>query len=140
MKLLILSIGKVKSKPVQELVDDYAERVGHYVTTALFAAKDERQALGKLEPNDLFIVLDERGKQMGSLELAEFLRDHQLRGTKRIVFFIGGPEGHGERLRERARIVLGLSKMTFPHELTQAILLEQLYRAYTIIKGEPYHK
>lgn len=77
---------------------------------------------------------------MSSLELSKFLGNHQMRGTKRIVFFVGGPEGHGEQLRERARLVMGLSKMTFPHEFTQVILVEQLYRAFTILKGEPYHK
>lgn len=140
MKIQTFAIGRLKSRPIKELVADYADRLSHYIKFEIHACRDEAQAISKLNPNDFFIVLDERGEQKSSKELADFISGHQMRGTKRLVFFIGGEDGVGEDVRSKANMVLGLSRMTFPHEFTQAILLEQLYRALTIIKGEPYHK
>ena len=140
MKLLVLAIGKIKSKPLAELAADYAARLGHYVTFENVACRDEAAALAKLTPADRFVVLDAKGKQYASEGLAALLAEHQGRGTKRLVFFIGGPEGVGEKVCARAHEFLSLSKMTLPHELAQVVLLEQLYRAMTILKGEPYHK
>lgn len=140
MKILILAIGKPKSKPIQALVDDYAQRLAHYLPCAFVACRDDEQSLAKIDPQDHLIVLDERGKQQGSVELAAFLAEHGRRGTKRMIFFIGGPDGVGAAMKKRANLVLGLSKMTFPHELVQVILAEQLYRACSINRGEPYHR
>jgi 23S rRNA (pseudouridine1915-N3)-methyltransferase len=140
MKVLILAIGKIKSRPVAELAADYAARLGHYAPLEMVACRDEAGALAKLAPTDRFIVLDERGKERTSAELAQFLAEHRGRGVKRLAFFIGGPEGVGQPLRARADELFALSRMTLPHELAQAVLLEQLYRASTILKGEPYHK
>ncbi|MBI4212259.1 MAG: 23S rRNA (pseudouridine(1915)-N(3))-methyltransferase RlmH [Deltaproteobacteria bacterium] len=140
MKILLLTIGKIKSKPLLELVNDYSERIGHYTTLEMASAVDERSALMKLQPNDFLIVCDERGKQKTSKGMSDFVKEHQLRGTKRLVFFIGDAEGNSSRARDRAHLLLALSLMTLPHEMATVLLLEQLYRAFTIIKGEPYHK
>lgn len=140
MKILLLVIGKIKSRPVQALVDDYAGRIGHYLPFEIVPCRDEAFALRRLEAGDLLVVLDERGTQKSSEELARLLSGHQTRGTKRLVFFIGGPDGVGEAMKARAHMMLGLSKMTLPHEFVQAILAEQLYRACSINRGEPYHR
>lgn len=140
MKVQILAVGKLKSKSVREIVDDYSARLVHYLPFEIIVCRDEAQAISKIDSNDILLVLDEHGEQMGSRELADFISKHQMRGTKRLVFFIGGESGMGDDIKRRANIVLGLSKMTFPHELVQAILTEQLYRACSIIRGEPYHK
>ncbi len=140
MKMLILPIGKIKSHAVGALAADYAGRLGHYAPVVIQPCRDEAQALGVLGPHDHLVLLDERGTQRSSEELAAVIAEHRMRGTKRMVFFIGGPEGMSDAMRARANERLALSRMTFPHELAQAILLEQLYRACTILKNEPYHK
>ncbi len=140
MKLVILPIGKIRSRPIAELASQYARRLAHYLPIEEIVCKDDRQALSKLEPGDFLVLLDSRGGQMSSEQLAEFIRRHQMRGTKRMAFFIGGPDGAGQEIRARAGLALGLSLMTFPHELAQVMILEQLYRACSILKGEPYHK
>ncbi|MFA4873703.1 MAG: 23S rRNA (pseudouridine(1915)-N(3))-methyltransferase RlmH [bacterium] len=140
MKLLLLPIGKPRSKPIVELASDYSQRLSHYVPFEIMACRDDRQALARVEPGDFFVLMDQRGGQMSSEQVAEFIQAHQMRGTRRMVFFIGGPDGAGDEIRKRADQTLGLSPMTFPHELVQVILLEQLYRAFTILKREPYHK
>lgn len=140
MKIAILAIGKVRSRSLRELIADYAERLRHYLPFEIIPCRDESQALKKIETGDLLVVLDERGKQKSSAELAGFLAEHQMRGTKRLVFFIGGEEGTGEAVKKRAELFLGLSRMTLPHEMAQLILAEQLYRACSISRGEPYHR
>ncbi len=140
MKILLIAIGKPKSKPVRELVADYAKRISHYLPFEIKLCRDERQAIDSLSPSDFVVILDERGKEKSSEELAKFISDHALRGTKRAIFFIGGENGVEKEMRERAQLVMGLSRMTFPHELVQAIICEQIYRACTINRGEPYHR
>ncbi len=140
MKLVLLPIGKIKSKAIASITADYAKRLSHYIPFEIKACKDEAQLLAKLERTDHLVALDGRGHQMSSAVLSEFISKHQMRGTKRLVLAIGGPEGFTDDVMARADYKLSLSKMTFPHELVQAIILEQLYRACTILKGEPYHK
>lgn len=140
MKIIVLPIGKIRSKPVSAIAADYAERLSHYATLHVIPCRDEREALSNVKSGDFVILLDASGSERSSDELAEFISGHQMRGTKRLLFFIGGPEGVKKEARARADHSLSLSRMTFPHELAQALLLEQLYRAYTILKGEPYHK
>ncbi len=140
MKLIVLAVGKIRSKPVSALASDYAGRLSHYNETRVIACRDERDMLARLKGGDFVVLLDAAGANRSSEELARLITDHRMRGTKRLVFMIGGPDGFGDELRGRADSTLSLSRMTFPHELAQAILLEQLYRACTIIKGEPYHK
>jgi len=140
MKILVLPIGKIRSRPISEVAADYAKRLSHYVQSQVVPCRDEAEAMANLKPGDLFIVMDSQGKEKSSEDLAGFLSDHQMRGTKRLCFFVGGPDGIGKEVRGRADLAVSLSCMTFPHELAQVMLLEQLYRAFTILKGEPYHK
>lgn len=140
MKIVLLSIGKIRSRPVREIVADYAGRIEHYLPFEIVACRDERQALSRIGSHDFLVLLDERGGQQSSEALARFLSGHQSRGTKRLAFFIGGPDGAGPEVKKRAQLTLSLSKMTLPHELAQALLAEQLYRACSINRGEPYHR
>lgn len=140
MKLLLLTIGRPKSRPIQELMEDYGSRLRHYLSLDLDAVKDEERALARIEPSDYLVVLDERGEQKSSMELSRFLVDHANTGRRRVVFLVGGPDGHSDSAVKRAQLVLSLSRMTFPHELVPVIVLEQLYRACSILRGESYHK
>lgn len=140
MKVLVLPIGKMRSRPLAELAAEYAKRLSHYLPLEVCVCRDERALLGKIEPADGVVLLDARGEQVSSEELAAFIAGHQRRGTKRLLFCIGGPEGFGPGVRSAASMKLALSRMTFPHELAQVVLLEQLYRGCSILKGEPYHK
>lgn len=140
MKLRVVAVGKIKSKPIRELAGEYASRLIHYYPLERIDAKDEKAAVKMIEKDDHLIVCDENGQQKTSVELAATLTMFERRRVKRLVFFIGGPEGVGPGVKKRADSLLALSKMTFPHEMAQAILLEQIYRAATILKGEAYHK
>jgi 23S rRNA (pseudouridine1915-N3)-methyltransferase len=106
----------------------------------LVISDTERDALKKIQQTDYLVACDTTGAERSSEEMAELLDHHMMRGTKNLVFFVGGAAGIGEPIIERANDCLSLSRMTFPHELAQVIVLEQLYRACTILKGEPYHK
>lgn len=140
MKVRVLAVGKIKSKAVRDLAGEYASRLVHYFSFERVDVKDENAALKSIEKTDHLIVCDENGQQKTSVELAKLFSMYEQRRIKRIVFFIGGPEGVGPEVKKRADYLLALSKMTFPHEMAQAILLEQIYRAATILKGESYHK
>jgi 23S rRNA (pseudouridine1915-N3)-methyltransferase len=140
MKLRVIAEGKIRSSPIKDLAGDYASRIKHYFPFERREAKGEMAAFKMIEKNDFFVLCDEKGEQKSSLELAGFLANCQQRRIKRLVFYIGGPVGIGPKFKERANHVLALSRMTFPHEMAQSILLEQIYRACTILKGEAYHK
>lgn len=140
MKLKIITIGKTKEKNFRAAADEYAARLKHYTPLERIAVKDDKQALGKIEPSDHLIVCDKEGKQHTSEDLAELIDWHRMQGTKRMVVFIGGPEGVSDEMKDRANEWMSFSKMTFPHELALVMLTEQLYRAHTILKNEPYHK
>jgi len=140
IKLRLIAVGKIKSKPVHELAGEYASRLVHYFPLERIEAKDESSALKMIGDKDHLVICDEHGQQKSSVELANWLAARENQRIKRLVFFIGGPEGVGPEMKKRGNSILALSRMTFPHEMTQAILLEQLYRAATILKGEAYHK
>ena len=140
MKLKLICIGKTKSRHYLAAAADYVERLAHYMPFEMIIADTERNALKKIQANDFLVACDVNGEQRSSEEMAEFLDHHAMRGTKNLVFFIGGAAGIGEPILQRANERLSLSRMTLPHELAQVIILEQLYRACTILKGEPYHK
>jgi 23S rRNA (pseudouridine1915-N3)-methyltransferase len=134
--------GKEKSSGTQTLVADYLERLRRHVTVETHECADESEILRVYEKSAgtrLLIALDERGRQMSSEEFAEWLRTHQDRGTKHIFFAVGGADGFSTDFLRAAKVQLSLGKMTLPHSLARVILLEQLYRAYTILKGHPYH-
>lgn len=140
MKLRVIAEGKIKSSPIKDLAGEYASRIKHYFPFERLEVKDEKAAIKSIEKNDFLVVCDEQGQQKSSSELAKFFTTCQQRRIKRLVFYIGGPTGVGAKLKERANQILALSRMTFPHEMAQSILLEQIYRACTILKGEAYHK
>lgn len=104
-------------------------------------ARDEEGAalLSKLGPRDVLVALDERGKALGSVEFARWLQTQQANGRD-LACAIGGDEGLSDAVRARAGLILSLSAMTLPHRLARLVLMEQLYRAFTIVRGEPYHK
>lgn len=130
--------GRDKLPAYAALTDEYLTRVSRYCPTEAFAVSNEA-ALVKLVPKTHFIALDSRGKQLGSEQLSAFLRDHQDRGTQTLLFAVGGADGFSEDTLKRAQLKLSLGAMTLPHELARVVLLEQLYRAFTILKGHPYH-
>src|SRR5262245_53205984 len=133
-----------KQPAVQELTEEYTERLSRFVTTEAKSAASEdalvkmlEGASGRVAP--LVILLDSRGKQFTSEEFAGLIETHQSRGTQTMLFAICPADGFSEKVLKSANQLLSLGKMTLPHELARVILLEQLYRAFTILKGHPYH-
>ncbi len=120
-------------------VADYTRRLIHYIPFEIIEIKE--LSLEKYLDKDTFnILLDERGKQLSSIKFAEFIEKKINSSTKDVVFFIGSAEGFPRRTREKADFLLSLSRMTIPHEVVRMLLAEQIYRAFTIIRGEHYHK
>ena len=144
MKLTIAWIGKTKNSAVQSLTDEYLKRLRQFAEADGVALKDEAALLklcgynGKGARRRL-VLLDSCGKQLSSEELAGFLREHLDRNPAPLVFAIGPADGSSDELRRKADLVLSLGKMTLAHELARVVLLEQVYRAFTILKGHPYH-
>ncbi len=140
MKLIVAWIGKTKHPAIQSLADEYLERLSHYCDVEGKALKDERGLLrrgGRVQ--QALVLLDPRGKQLSSEELAKFLGNHQDRNPFPLCFAVGAANGFSDELRASANLLLSLSKMTIAHELARVVLLEQLYRSFTILKGHPYH-
>lgn len=144
MKLTIAWIGKTKNSAIQSLTDDYLKRLRQYADTDGVALKDEAALLkrcgreGRITRRWL-VLLDPRGKQLSSEELARLLGDHQDTNPVPLVFAIGPADGFTETARQQADFTLSFGKMTVAHELARVLLLEQLYRGFTILKGHPYH-
>lgn len=143
MRLTVAWIGKSRDGATGTLTEEYLKRLQRYVT-AEGRELAEQSALLKLvtrpgRTTPVVVLLDSRGKQLSSEELAALLRDHRDRGSQEIVFGIGPADGWSEDVRKRANILLSLGKMTLPHELARVVLTEQLYRAFTILAGHPYH-
>ena len=154
MKTELLLVGKTVNKHFIAGINDYVERTNHYMpfnitvipelknTKALTEEQQkEREGdliLQKLQQSDTVVLLDEHGKELRSIEFADWLQRKQ-NTTRRLVFIIGGPYGFSKAVYERANERLSLSKMTFSHQMVRLIFCEQIYRACTIIRGEPYH-
>jgi 23S rRNA (pseudouridine1915-N3)-methyltransferase len=142
MKLKIAWIGRTKNSAVQALRDDYINRISRYIPTETreFASEEALlQSLEKTAPRPLFVVLDLRGKQFSSEELADFFDKHQDRGTQAMILAIGPADGWSEAAIKASQFQLSMGKMTLAHELALVVLAEQIYRAFTILKGHPYH-
>ena len=155
MKICLLTVGKTDIGWVREGLETYSSRLSHYVpfsvceipelknTSALTRTQiKEREGeliLKAIKPTDRVILLDERGKEYRSVEFAEEIRRLSLAGGKDIVFVIGGAYGFSEAVYARSVGKISLSRMTFSHQMVRTIFAEQLYRAFTIINGEPYH-
>jgi len=144
VKLTVAWIGKTKTPAVQSLTDDYLKRLKQYSEVEGISLKDEAGLL-KMSGRDgrstrrYLVLVDCRGKQLSSEELAQFINSHQERNRAPLLFAIGPADGFTESTRNQADFVLSLGKMTIAHELARIVLLEQLYRAFTILKGHPYH-
>lgn len=154
MKTSLILIGKTNNKHFQVGIDDYISRISHYMPFSLVTIPDIKNTkslteaqqkekegeliLKQLSPSDTLVLLDEHGKELRSIELAAWLEKKQV-STNRLVLCIGGPYGFSKAVYDRADEMLSLSKMTFSHQMVRLILTEQIYRACTIIKGEPYH-
>ena len=154
MKTELIVVGKTTSKHISACIDDYAERIGHYMpfsisvipelknTKALTEQQQkEREGemiLQRVTASDALILLDEHGTEHRSIEFATWLQKKQL-SARRLVFVVGGPYGFSQQVYNRANEMISLSRMTFSHQMVRLVFTEQLYRACTIIKGEPYH-
>jgi 23S rRNA (pseudouridine1915-N3)-methyltransferase len=147
VKIKVAWIGKTKEPAIEALTEEYLKRISRYAEIAGVALKDEAAILSlasgerqknKNKERHKLVVLDSRGKQFSSEELAVFLEREQVNATP-LLFAIGGSNGFSEEARRNAGFMLSLGKMTLPHELARVVLVEQLYRAFTILKNHPYH-
>jgi len=154
MQITLIQTGKTKFSYLKEGISDYYKRIQHYInyseitipdlknvknlSVAEIKKKEGEQALKLIDRSAFLILLDERGKQSSSEEFAEFIRK-KMNSGKDIVLLIGGAYGFSDDLYARANDKISLSKMTFSHQIIRLIFAEQLYRALTIIRGEPYH-
>ncbi len=142
MKLRLAWIGKTKEAAIQSLTSEYLKRIARYIPSESHELRSEAALLEMVagERTKPFVVLlDSRGKQMTSEELAEFIRGQQDGGTQTLLFAVGPADGFSDEARTSARLLLSLGKITLAHELARVVMLEQIYRAFTIIKGHPYH-
>ncbi|MBQ7869557.1 MAG: 23S rRNA (pseudouridine(1915)-N(3))-methyltransferase RlmH [Prevotella sp.] len=154
MKTILILVGKTVNKHFAAGINDYTERIAHYMpfdiitipelkNTKKLTEQQQKQMEGdliakQLQPSDTVVLLDEHGSEFRSVEFAKWLE--QKRNTsRRLVFVIGGPYGFSDRIYDRANEKISLSKMTFSHQMVRLIFTEQVYRACTIINGEPYH-
>jgi 23S rRNA (pseudouridine1915-N3)-methyltransferase len=144
VKLKIAWIGKTKQPAVRALTDEYLKRISRYAEVEGLAFPDEgallklRQRSGS-RPAHAIVLLDSQGKQLSSEEFAHFLQSHQERNPQPLVLAIGPADGFSPNARKSAASLLSLGKMTLAHELARIVLLEQVYRALTILQGHPYH-
>ncbi len=155
MKTTLIVVGKTTDAHIQALTDDYVKRIGHYMpfdidvipklknaATLSEAQQKEQEMLlikKRMQPGDVLVLLDEHGKELRSIELAQWFHRKQQVVSKRLVLLIGGPYGFHEEVYRMASEKLSLSKLTFSHQMIRMILCEQIYRAMTILSGEPYH-
>ena len=144
MKIKIAWIGKTKDASIQALTAEYLKRIARYTEVEGVALADEAALLKLREkagprPAHTLVLLDSRGKQMLSEEFAQFLENHQDRNPQPLVLAIGPADGFSAETRTQASATISFGKMTLAHELARIVLLEQVYRAFTILKGHPYH-
>lgn len=151
MRLLIAAVGKAKAGPEQELFRQYCRRLTPPPTLReveekrplagpQLKAREAELLLAAIPDGAKVVALDERGRDMGSVDFAARLRDWRDGGAQDVAFLIGGADGHGDAVRERADLLLSFGRMTWPHMLVRALLAEQLWRAHSILAGHPYHR
>jgi 23S rRNA (pseudouridine1915-N3)-methyltransferase len=155
MQIKLVVLGKTDHPAIQKLVEEYSGRLEHYVRFELEiipdlkntkslseAAQKEKEGeliLKKVQNSDELILLDERGKTLSSIEFSEYLQKKMNSGLRQLIFVIGGPYGFSEAVYARANGKISLSKMTFSHQMIRPFFIEQVYRAFTILRNEPYH-
>ena len=155
MRLELLFLGKTREAYLAAGIKDYAKRLSHYINIEIITLKEgkikkgepenatierQSQTLMQNAQGSIIVCLDRTGREINSLELAAQLGNWEMQGLKKITFVLGGPLGLSANILKKSGLVLSLSKMTFTHEMARMLLLEQLYRAYTIKAGEKYHK
>lgn len=155
MTIKLLTIGKTDDKSLKSLIDTYVKRLDHYTRFELEVIPDLKRTknlnieqqkvmegkliLDKVNTSDFLVLLDENGKHYSSEGFSEYLQKRLNSGMKQLIFVIGGPYGFSEEVYTRANGKLSLSKMTFSHQMVRLFFTEQLYRAFTILRNEPYH-
>ena len=155
MKIALVQTGKTTDKHVAGIADLYLSRIGKYTPFEIVTLpdiknsaslpvqeqkiKEGKKILQALNNDDFIVLLDERGRELRTVEFSAWMEKIFMISRKRIVFVIGGPWGFSDEVYKRADLMISLSRMTFPHQLVRLLFLEQLYRVFTIIKGEPYH-
>jgi 23S rRNA (pseudouridine1915-N3)-methyltransferase len=155
MKIKLLFIGKENLEELQTASLDYISKINNYnsfeieaipylkntksLTVELQRKQESELFLKKITSQDIVVLLDERGKEFSSLQFSQFIQQRFNSGCKNVLFLIGGAYGFSEEMYQRANFTLSMSKLTFPHKLARLLFVEQLYRAFTILKGEPYH-
>jgi 23S rRNA (pseudouridine1915-N3)-methyltransferase len=139
IRIKLLSVGKTKESWLEEAVADYVKRLSSQVAFEFIWVKDDEQLEQKISKEPRVILLDPQGVSLTSEEFSEFLFKEIEKGNSRISIVIGGPEGLSDDLRKQFPLV-SLSKMTFTHQITRLIILEQIYRAFEIARGSQYHK
>ncbi|MBQ7042277.1 MAG: 23S rRNA (pseudouridine(1915)-N(3))-methyltransferase RlmH [Muribaculaceae bacterium] len=155
MKITLLAIGKTNAKYLQEGIEQYTKRLSHYIpfelkilpdvkTTKALTTDKQKEMEGEMfmsaiQQGDWVTLLDERGKEFTSRDFASYIDKKMITIPKNLIFIIGGPYGFSKAMYDRANEKLSLSKMTFSHEMIRLFFVEQIYRAMTILKGEPYH-
>ena len=159
MKITVITVGKIKEKYLKDAIAEYTKRLSKYCKLEIVEVADEKtpdnasevvenairakeaERILKYVKDDAYVItLEINGKQLTSEELADKIEKLGVQGTSHIIFIIGGSIGLGEEVLQKSNYALSFSKMTFPHQLMRVILLEQVYRSYRIISGEPYHK
>lgn len=155
MKIKLIVIGKTDDKNLLSLIQTYEQRLKHYIKFEIDIIPDIKNAknlsekqqkekegdliLKKITPTDNLILLDEKGYEFRSVEFSGFLQKKMNSGIKQLVLVIGGPYGFSEKVYQKASGKISLSKMTFSHQMIRLFVVEQIYRAFTILKNEPYH-
>lgn len=155
MKITLLVVGKSNNSHLIKLEDEYRARLKHYINFEMLVVPELKNAknlteqeqkekeadllLKQIDQNDDVILLDEKGKEFSSVAFSEIIEKKMLSSIKRMVFVVGGPYGFSQRIYDRANSKISLSAMTFSHQMIRVIFIEQLYRAFTILRGEPYH-
>ena len=155
MKVILLSVGKTDDQAFTQIIEDYKKRVNFHISFDInvvpdlknrrnLSEKEQKKEEGimilkSLQSSDHVVLLDDKGKQYSSIEFARFMEKKMNAISKRLVFVIGGPYGFSREIYDRANEKLSLSKLTFTHQMVRVIFAEQLYRAMTILKNEPYH-
>ncbi len=155
MNVKLIAIGKTDNKEMQNIIALFQNRLKYYINFELeiipdlkkFKNLSEKQQkekegeliLKKMQPSDVVILLDEKGKQFSSVEFSKYLQKKMNSGIKQLVFVIGGPYGFSDKIYQKANEKISLSKMTFSHQMVRIFVVEQIYRAFTILRNEPYH-
>lgn len=155
MTIKLIAIGKTDSPQLQQLVSEYENRLRHYVKFGLDIIPDIKKVknlsevqqkekegeliLKRLSATDVMLLLDENGKQFSSVDFSKELQKRMNSGIKQLVFVIGGPYGFSDAVFQKAQGTISLSKMTFSHQMVRLFVVEQIYRAFTILRNEPYH-